>query len=53
MRMVSQVASDFNIVNSGYRIIANNGENANQEVPHFHVHVLGGKNLGRMIENKE
>ena len=53
MRMVSQVASDFDIVNSGYRILANNGENSNQEVPHFHVHVLGGMNLGRMIENKE
>ena len=51
MRIVSQVANDFDIVKSGYRILANNGEDANQEVPHFHVHVLGGKNLGRMIEN--
>ena len=50
MRIVSQVARDFHIVNSGYRILSNNGDNANQEVPHFHVHVLGGKNLGQMIE---
>ena len=31
---------------SGYRVITNDGKNANQEVPHFHVHILGGENLG-------
>ena len=31
---------------SGYRLITNDGKNANQEVPHFHIHVLGGENLG-------
>ena len=31
---------------SGYRLITNDGENANQEVPHFHIHILGGENLG-------
>ncbi|MEI8320533.1 MAG: HIT domain-containing protein [Alphaproteobacteria bacterium] len=30
----------------GYRLISNKGANAHQEVPHFHVHVLGGKSLG-------
>jgi histidine triad (HIT) family protein len=28
---------------SGYRIIANNGHDANQTVQHLHVHVLGGR----------
>ena len=32
----------------GFRIITNSGSDGNQDVPHFHVHVLGGKNLGRM-----
>ena len=27
------------------RLIANEGTNANQEVPHFHVHILGGEKL--------
>jgi histidine triad (HIT) family protein len=33
----------------GYRTISNAGEAALQEVPHMHVHVFGGRPLGRMI----
>lgn len=33
----------------GYRLLANTGANGGQEVPHFHVHVFGGRPLGRMI----
>lgn len=33
----------------GYRTIANAGEAAIQEVPHYHMHILGGRNLGRML----
>lgn len=33
----------------GYRTIANAGPHANQEVPHYHVHVCGGADLGRML----
>lgn len=35
----------------GYRMIANAGINGVQEVPHLHVHILGGKPLGRMLPN--
>ena len=34
---------------AGYRLIANSGENSHQEVPHMHVHILGGRPLGRML----
>lgn len=34
----------------GYRLIANSGEAAIQEVPHMHVHVLGGRPLGVMLQ---
>ncbi|MBK7644269.1 MAG: histidine triad nucleotide-binding protein [Planctomycetes bacterium] len=33
----------------GWRLIANTREHAGQEVPHLHLHVLGGKKLGRML----
>lgn len=33
----------------GFRAIANTGEAGVQEVPHLHVHILGGRVLGRMI----
>ncbi len=35
----------------GYRTIANAGENGVQEVPHYHLHILGGHNMGRMLPN--
>ncbi len=34
---------------AGYRVIANSGEAGVQEVPHFHLHILGGRGLGRML----
>ena len=34
---------------TGFRSIANTGIDAIQEVPHFHTHIIGGRNLGRMI----
>lgn len=33
----------------GYRLIANSGEAAIQEVPHMHMHILAGRPLGRML----
>lgn len=34
----------------GFRLIANAGRHAVQEVPHLHIHVLGGQPLGRMLQ---
>ena len=31
---------------SGYRLVANQGADSGQEVPHFHLHILGGRALG-------
>jgi len=33
----------------GWRLIANTGVEGGQEVPHLHLHVLGGRPLGRML----
>ncbi|MCR9149488.1 MAG: HIT domain-containing protein [Rhodobacteraceae bacterium] len=33
----------------GYRTISNAGEAGVQEVPHYHLHILGGRPLGRML----
>lgn len=34
---------------TGYRTISNAGEDGVQEVPHYHLHILGGRPLGRML----
>jgi histidine triad (HIT) family protein len=49
-RAVGQVAKTLGLEAAGYRLLANHGVNAGQEVPHFHVHVFGGGPLGRMIQ---
>lgn len=36
----------------GYRLIANSGAAGVQEVPHLHVHILGGRMLGRMLPDR-
>ena len=47
-KLVNEVIEFVKINKNGFRIITNSGSDGNQDVPHFHVHVLGGKNLGRM-----
>ena len=34
----------------GYRTISNAGEYGVQEVLHYHLHILGGRPLGRMLQ---
>jgi diadenosine tetraphosphate (Ap4A) HIT family hydrolase len=49
-RAVAQAAEQLEVVASGYRILSNHGTDAHQEVPHFHVHIFGGRDLGPMIK---
>ena len=48
-RALGRIARERGVAESGFRIIANNGPAAHQEVPQFHVHVLGGRDLGGML----
>ncbi len=48
-KKVGELAVEQNLDATGYRIISNSGENGGQEVPHYHVHILGGRPLGPMI----
>jgi len=43
---IGRAARLAGLVEGGYRIIANNGDNAHQEVPHLHMHILGGEPIG-------
>ena len=49
VRAVGTVARQLGLVEPGYRLLANIGCDGGQEVPHLHVHLFGGKPLGRMI----
>jgi histidine triad (HIT) family protein len=49
VRAVGTVARQLGLEAPGYRLLANAGINAHQEVPHLHVHLFGGKPLGPML----
>ena len=53
VRALGRIAREAGVAGSGYRILANHGADALQEVPHFHVHLFAGKPLGRMIKPPE
>ena len=42
---IYEIAKEMGLTSTGFRLITNNGQDANQEVPHFHIHLLGGENL--------
>ncbi len=46
---LQQLARDFDVASSGYRIIANVNTDGGQTVAHVHWHLLGGKPLGAMV----
>lgn len=46
---VSKIAYDLGLEEDGFRTIANTGIHGGQEVPHFHIHILGGRSIGPMV----
>lgn len=49
VRAIGTVARKLGVVDSGFRLLSNQGTDAHQEVPHFHTHLFAGQDLGAMI----
>jgi histidine triad (HIT) family protein len=49
VRAVGNISRDLGLVEPGYRLLANVGLDANQEIPHLHVHIFGGKPMGPLL----
>jgi len=45
----AQIAAQEGIAESGYRLIINCNHDGGQEVYHLHLHLLGGRRMGRMV----
>ena len=52
VKMIGHVASLAGIADSGYRVICNSGSDGHQEVPHMHMHVLGGAAIGPLVSRR-
>lgn len=48
-RAVAKITRDLGVVEPGFRILSNHGEDGGQEVPHFHLHIFAGQKLGPMV----
>ena len=49
IRAVGHIAREQRLVEPGYRLLANIGQHGHQEVPHLHVHIFGGRQMGAML----
>ena len=49
VRACGAIARDAGLVEPGYRLLANVGGDAGQEVPHLHAHIFAGRPLGPML----
>ncbi|MDE0059780.1 MAG: histidine triad nucleotide-binding protein [Defluviicoccus sp.] len=49
IRAIGETAEALGLSEPGYRVLANSGADAHQEVMHLHFHVFAGKRLGPML----
>ena len=50
--VAAKVARQEGIADNGYRLLVNCGQHGHQEVFHLHMHLVGGKPLGRMVSKR-
>ena len=53
LTVAAKIAADEGIAADGYRLIINCNRNGGQEVYHIHMHLVGGRPLGRMLGRGE
>jgi len=46
--VATELARNFGIAKTGFRLVMNNGPDAGQTVPHMHLHLLGGELLSNL-----
>ncbi|MDR1597652.1 MAG: HIT domain-containing protein [Holosporales bacterium] len=46
--LITEVLSMRGLDQAGFKLITRSGSDGGQEVPHFHVHILGGEFVGNL-----
>ncbi|MFL3876797.1 HIT domain-containing protein [Wolbachia endosymbiont of Trichogramma kaykai] len=50
-KTVREIAHKYHLEKTGYRLVTNHGKDGEQVIPHFHIHILGGKRLGKHVNS--
>lgn len=50
VRALGRIARAEGVSEDGWRVLANNGRAAHQEVGHLHLHLFAGRDLGAMLK---
>lgn len=48
LTILPRLAAQAGVAQSGYRVLTSIGKDGGQEVPHLHLHLLGGRALGKI-----
>jgi histidine triad (HIT) family protein len=51
--VAAKIAQAEGIDQSGYRLLVNCNRNGGQEVYHLHMHIVGGRRLGPMLQRRD
>lgn len=51
IRAIPKVVEKLGLAEKGYRLISNCRDHGGQEVPHLHLHILGGEPVGAMVNS--
>ena len=43
-----KIVRSCDLEQKGYRLVINQKDDGGQQVPHLHMHLIGGENLGQM-----
>jgi histidine triad (HIT) family protein len=49
IKATGKIARDLGVADTGYRLLLNHGPHSHQDVPHLHIHILGGRPLGPLV----
>ena len=53
IRATGKIARAAGVAESGYRLLFNHGPHSHQDVPHLHIHILGGRPLGPLVLKRD
>ena len=53
IRTTGKIAKAAGVAESGYRLLLNHGPHSHQDVPHLHIHILGGRPLGPLVVRRD